>query len=86
MSGIRLIKDSDLYVWNRDFPRGNLEIKLKKGKFTVVNYYNNPDKSIPVNGPYHTHYLHPELPAYLVYFKGRQYVGTYKEIAQKVRG
>ena len=84
---LRCIKPSDpeLYTWDRRFPTGRLEIKLKKKNFTVINYYNkNPDKAIPVRGQPHTYYLHSTLPAYLVYIKGKQYVGTYEEIEREV--
>ena len=79
------VTEPGLYVWDRRFPVDRLEIKLKGNKFTLVNYYNDPYKAIPVLYQPHTYYLHHILPAYLVYFRNRQYVGTYKEIARKVR-
>ena len=83
---IRKIKDSEpkLFAWNRDFPEGRLEVPLKNKKFTVINYYNNPHKAIPIEQhkyeDRHTYYLHPVLPAYLIYYKNNQYIGTFEEI------
>jgi len=85
---IRKIKPSEpkLYAWDRSFPVGMLEIPLKNKKFTIINYYNNPDKAIPIEQhcyeDRHTYYLHPTLPAYLIYYNKHQYVGTYEEIKE----
>jgi hypothetical protein len=80
---IRKIKSTEpeLYVWDKRFPSGRLEIPLENKKFTVINYYNDdPDRAIPVLHKPDTWYLHPTRPAYLIYFNNHQYVGTYEEI------
>jgi len=81
---IRLITASDpkLYLYDRSFPEGQLKIPLANKKFTIINYYNNPDKAIPVEDRPHMYYLHPTLPAYLIYYNKHQYVGTYEEIKE----
>lgn len=79
---IKKIKPSEpeLYIWDRDFPTGRLKLPLPGGKFTMINYYNDPDIAIPVNHQPHAYYLHHTLPAYLISYNKSLYVGTYKEI------